>query len=858
MSGKVFSVAAVLVGVLGAAVAAARPVEFDLDGHEVVVRVYKNRGQGREGPGEKMVVTIKGRTVKAEVADANEFTYFRIKPGDQKDEVIKQALARRSHSWYYGKDPDFKFPYSVAELDGREVVVRLYGDPATAPGEFEKVVVKASGQNVRFDFEQADESAVVGIFMPDQEDEVVKEALVNRVYCWNYKKGLTFELTEERPSKYEEYSWIFADADGNLLSYATIEVFLATRRPARRILIGKTTLGEDAKIDFPFCSSDERARVTVGKHRTGFSSGRFMFKISHPDYETVAMVVARRKKYRPEQLVTVYAPMLVPGSELAPRGIWGVVVNDQGNPVEGMIVRSIAIRPPGGKSLPCGVGGQSQGVLTDSAGRFRIYSAVREDVEVIGPIVPPGSKYYVRIEPPESSGLKEFKGEITNGQESVIRMERSEEKYFHTFAFEDENGLITQVKRLRYIRVGIERDGKSVAFLKYSELSEGGDFPLGVYKARYSHPYEGTFEFLPVEVTADTAEQLVFKTVSGEKKYSGQVVHGVTGEPMAGVFVQRVRGGVHDPTELSEKDWPVLHALPGSDPNIKDGDHLAREFVKTYESGRMVRTDSQGRFEMYSPTKSDVYKFSIFEQGYLFIYVENDLFEKDSDGNYRVPVTLMFPSAKVIIDPWSDIKGRNSPRNFHPRWIVDVDRSPSWAKDLIAACIDDHREGIFRDYDIDSNRGPEVFHVPAGVTFDLQLRPWASFYRDATIWSSMMIGRDMNLKQGAVLDLGRMKIEKVFKIFAVVENEAGKTVEGVSVKSRDQYGEIVSISDDEGVAMFSVARDSRGEFVVEDKPADENESVMREVLPYEIKGVEDANNIYTLSVSDELIRRILK
>ncbi|MHC4194211.1 MAG: carboxypeptidase-like regulatory domain-containing protein [Planctomycetota bacterium] len=855
MRANVLWSALVLIGIFAVSLtASAEPVLFDLDGREAVVLVYRNRGQPRKRSYEKITVTIRGRMVKAEVADANESMSFHIGLGHQKDEVVRQVLAGHSYGWYYGKDPDFEFPYSPAELDGREVVVRLYNDPAAAPGEFEKAVVKASQQNVRFDFDEADESAVVAVFIADQKDEVVKEALRNRVYSWNYKKGLTFELTREWPAKYDHYSWIFADADRNILSHATIEVYLAARRPSRQIFIGKTTLGEDAKIDFPVCAADEDAHVTVGKHRTGFSPGKFRFKISHPDYETVAVVAAGRKKYRPEQSATIYAPMLMPGSELEPRGIWGVVVDDQGHPLEGVVVRSGSITPPGGKSLHCTVARQTPGVLTDSAGRFRFYPGVRWDVEAIGPVIPAGSEYSVIIKPPEGSGLKQFRGDV------IIRMERleEEEKYFHTFAFEDENGPVTQYKRLRCIDIGIERDGKSIDFLSYSEWSQGGDFPLGVYKARYSHP-QSTFEFLPVEVTKDSPEQLSFRTVSGEKKYYGQVVHGVTGEPMEGVFVQRVRGGGHDPSELSEKDWPVLHALPRTARNEKEAAYWVRSIVRMYELGRMVRTDSQGRFQIYSPAKSHVYKLSIYEQGYLLIHVENDLFEKDIDGNYRVPVTRMFPSAKIVIDPWSHAKGRNSPQNFHPNWIVDVERSPSWAKGLLAACIDDYREGIFRDYNIDSNRGLEVFHVPAGVTFDLQLRPWSPFSRDPTIWSSMTLGRDLNLKQGQVLDLGRIEIKRVFNVFAEVQRSTGEPVEGLPVKACDQYGQIISNTDHEGVAMFSVARDSQGEFVVEYKPPEPETALhLRESVPYQITGPEDANSVYEFSVSDKMIYQLLK
>ena len=318
-----------------AEVVRAKPVILDLDGREAVVLVQKHKRPRDRRKYEKISVTIKGRTIKAEIADANEFTYFKISRGNQKDEVVKQALDSGAYSWYYGKDPDFVFPYSGAELDGREVVVRIYKDTSASGGKFEKVVVRAIQKNVRFDFEDLEGSAVVCLFPGDQEDSVVKGSLHNRVSCWNYKKGLTFELRENYQSKHKDFRWIFADAVGNLLSGASVEIYLATRRPERWILIGNELLGEEATMDLPFCAAEKRAHITIGKSRSGFSPGRFMFKISHPDYETVAMVQTRRERYRPEQEIAVYAPMLVPGNELEARGIWGVVVDEQGNPVEG-------------------------------------------------------------------------------------------------------------------------------------------------------------------------------------------------------------------------------------------------------------------------------------------------------------------------------------------------------------------------------------------------------------------------------------------------------------------------------------------------------------------------------------------
>jgi hypothetical protein len=79
------------------------------------------------------------------------------------------------------------------------------------------------------------------------------------------------------------------------------------------------------------------------------------------------------------------------------------------------------------------------------------------------------------------------------------------------------------------------------------------------------------------------------------------------------------------------------------------------------------------------------------------------------------------------------------------------------------------------------------------------------------------------------------------------------------VIARDQYGEIIGTTDHEGLAMFSVARDSKGEFVVEYTPPEtEAASHLRESVPYQITGPDDANSIYEFTVSDEIVYQLLK
>jgi hypothetical protein len=96
-------------------------------------------------------------------------------------------------------------------------------------------------------------------------------------------------------------------------------------------------------------------------------------------------------------------------------------------------------------------------------------------------------------------------------------------------------------------------------------------------------------------------------------------------------------------------------------------------------------------------------------------------------------------------------------------------------------------------------------------------------------------------------------------VFAEVLNSAGQPIEGVPVTAVSRYGKKISNTDEDGIALFYLARDAAGEFVVEYKQGDEPGALdLREAIPYEIARPEDANIVYTLQVSDEIIYHLFK
>jgi len=278
----------------------------------------------------------------------------------------------------------------------------------------------------------------------------------------------------------------------------------------------------------------------------------------------------------------------------------------------------------------------------------------------------------------------------------------------------------------------------------------------------------------------------------------------------------------------------------------------------------MSWTDKSGTFRLSRPGERVAYKFTVFAQDYLPVFIENDLFKQDLDGNFQLPLTRMFPAAKVVVDLWVDenyFKEQKLPRypDFWPEWIVDPNINPPWAKDLLDACINDYHEGISRDYSLYTRAGPRSFYVPAELYLQLQFRPWMRVYPRQTGWAPMTFPHSIKLRQGDVLDLGRVEIKRTLPLFVDVTNSYGEPVEGVPVTAVSQYGKVTHNSDEHGTTIFNLAHDSKGQFVVEYKPDEEStDPALSQAIPYQITGPQDANSTYTMTVSDEILGALFK
>ncbi len=823
----------------------------EFDGREVVVRISRKKPQGGVST-ENKTIRIKDGTFRLSEDDLAGSYRIGVPTSLQKDPLVKQQVGKDSCSYNPWEGPVFHLPVREDELQGRTVVVRIYEDWQTEPATYRKMSVTVKKGVATFDFADVNNnSAFVAVFGQDQNDDLIKKVLGLRIYGWDYAKGLKYTLPlKVVPHNQQDFQWTFLDALGDPVPNAQVQIYMGYY-DERTIWIGRTDTDKDGLAVLPFCEGTARVTIRIGKMSYGFDSSPLHFVVEHPDYGQ-SVVVARPDIWK-EPVRSVLIPVVPAGSEADQRSVWGLVLDEQKNPLPGLHVRSSCFYPLGGKRIDV-VSGQNFGVITDAKGRFRIYLPPDENSLKIGWLIPPKSEYKISIRPPKNLGLLPFSGRILNGQETIITLERP--GYLHTFVFEDANGPIEDDDLLRRIIIRVKSlNKKSGLSLRYNDFIEGGLFPLGRYEARMpletDPPFEPIEFFEPIEVTSESPEQLVFKIIP--KKYYGQIVNGITGQPVEKAFVIDMYGnGGRNLSMLIDAEWQKLNTIERAISRFdKEFSEAWRIVDSCYSFTQIAPTDANGWFEITPGAGDDYHKLIVFAKDYLAVIINVDGFESEANNWIKIPQVKLFGAAKIRVQTWA--KGsydRYRPKVW-PQYIIDKKNNPDWAEDFRAG-----RDAIRINLIVNLNQ-QTFFPVPAGLNLTLQLRP---LYSDAEKnWASLTVARNVNLEQGQILDLGRHQILRPVPMFVVVLNSTEQAVEGVPINACDQYGQQTSNTDENGIAIFELAPDAKGQFVVEyDADNDSSTDNLREEIPYEITSTKDANSIYTMNLSNELLLHLFK
>lgn len=631
------------------------------------------------------------------------------------------------------------------------------------------------------------------------------------------------------------YWCTFVDAIGEPIPHAKIQIF-RTNKEGEEVLAKETSLDERGNLKKRPVNPDQRT-----------------FVVSHRDYG----IAQAAKHYEGQGFdnFVYYVPLVRRDSEDYNYSIRGVVLDPNNRPVAGAKITCWSATTPSGVKLR----GPSatHAVRTSEEGRFAMHLPIVPSAKVY--VIPLRSIYKVKIDPPKGLGLIPYRGRITSGQDSAIVLDSAD--YFRTFVFEDANGPITDLEKLKVIHVCVRLANNMPWYIRYPEWKDGTLLPLGTFEAgMYSErtiPFE-ILEFEPIEVTAESPEQLVFK--AGQKAsdkdmfYIGQVVSGITGEPMPGAFVAAANYANGDFSLITPEQWQKLHEL---EPRSSVNEAAPEPLRKIRPFKHIARTDIAGRFEMTINTSQPFEYITAFEQDYLAVKYDTErekIFTPDENNVIRLPIIRLYPAAKVIIEPYVDI---NEPiheiltawklgENNHLGWFDDFCRYYQSAAQFI---VNYH----FRPQETNS------MHIPAGM--DIQIRIFVVQPRryGGMFWCPILTDT-IRARQGETVDLGRITLEQEMPIFVQVVDSDGNPIEGVGVThygpDRKHYHDQKHLTDPEGIAEFYVPPYYKGRFVVGYR--DENKKDVTESITYETNGLEDANSVFTLRVPDEMLYRLFK
>jgi len=822
----------------------AEPVQLNLDGREVDIMFYY---EGSPHQTYRRKAVIDGDTIVLDFDDVNDSAPFFIPGAEQSDDQVRLAIGDSLISGTYKKGRRISLPTTPAQLGGKEVAVRIFRDWADHPENYERGTAKVFGKTIKLDFEGVDDSAFVAIFGADQQDEQIRKLIgASTVWGWLYKPGCEIRLPDKAAADANEYHWTFVDALGEPIGPGRAQMYIGHRDA--KIPVDSGPVNERGEFTTAFNISSRDAQV----ERAIFVSTYKYFVFSHPQYGVCEMKLGG--SHRRSFGGVVVTPFVPAGSQADERCVRGRVVDAEGNPIAGALVELRGIQPLGGEYVrPC----QKCAVRTDQAGFFRAYLPVDIETERIGWLVPPNATYLLRILPPGQPGFEARTARVSNTKEETIVLERGE-RYFHTFAFEDENGLITDRLMLYQAHIRISRPDDPDIFLAYDDFKNGGMFPAGTYRAWMPRKgMDADYIFEPIEVTADSPEKLVFKPPAADKVYYGRVVDGITGEPIEGAFVVDCIGSSsgRNLSMLTDEQWAALDELP-SEVARRDKDYSKILDSICYIFSKLVRTDSDGRFELRIPKDQSFNKIVIFNRNYLTVITDRRKCKSEGDCRYAVPLTRLFPAAKVTIETCADDPEDDRHPALWAECIIDRKNNPAWVHRLLSAWDVEgstYMDDIRNDFLIHLNTKLS-FPVPAGLNISLQLRP--RYGEQEKRWSPVTIAEHVNLEQGQVFDAGRVKIEPAFEVLAMVVNSQQEPIEGVPVIARDQYGQAISNTDENGVALFRLARDSAGEFAVEHKDEARTGPLLKESVAYKLLSPDDANNVYTLQLSDEMMESL--
>jgi len=525
-------------------------------------------------------------------------------------------------------------------------------------------------------------------------------------------------------------------------------------------------------------------------------------RVSHPRFGTAVGLITWAGQ--PTSPVEIRMPMVEQGTDAYQRAIRGIVAGADGKPLEGARVTCWIVRTPGQGLI------QSHHpintVLTDAQGRFSMYVPDSNTRNERGRLIPLQSRFQVRVKMAEEEDEFPYAGWFANTDEVTVRLPRAE--LARKFTYEAVGGGRLGVDDFPNVWLTYTSpDGELVNLPK--KYNEGGKLLPGKYAASWQEPRGKKIMYQPIELKADSPEELLFR-LPLPVHFRGRAVDGRDGTPLSGIFVMGKTGTMKDnPALLTEDQWIELETLPA---NPTMDDKRLETLSRIYSFKNIVRTAEDGTFNVEQPIDQKYYDVTAIARGRLPYAIKVYMHAKGEKPEVAIGDMPLFPAARVTL------KIMPAPSSRHmsamPEWILADDNQPKWF---------DHFKKVMgnRPYGSEAfipygqwlkpnNAEMEPILVPADVKLTLK---FGVPYEEGLV--PTVYEQPIQLAAGKTLDIGEIAFKPAMTVKVRVIDESGKGVEGAAVRRKYEEEKIWSTvhnSDEDGFVQFFVRPNSSGEF----------------------------------------------
>ncbi len=438
----------------------------------------------------------------------------------------------------------------------------------------------------------------------------------------------------------------------------------------------------------------------------------------------------------------------------------------------------------------------------------------------------------------------------------AIRLIPDQIKYWPALVFEDASGTpIADPNLLERIHFVIEHGTERITGRSthtYNSLIDSDELINGIYYATLEGK-DKRLIYEPVMITWGGPLEVVFKVKDVESAnvlYKGRIIHGVTGLPVPGAIVANPCNPfeVLDASGIQPEQWNAIHSVDLElDPNHPALVPLRESFW--FE--RITRTDASGYFKIaLKRDSSDMRAFLIaVQEHYLAAVLLLKPFKPETNGCVQLPVLKLYPAGMLVLEPNLPFVDNVSHRIMVDFGIPRID-SDDWLDEFFRFSRANIRSRVYLKRDLRPS-GFQTISVLAGPELVYWMDPMLPQKAPLTI-------RGVQLKQGGLLDLGRLDFPTAFEVIVKVIDPSGEPLKDVVVKCRDTNGFSwgmnglgqLPVTDEDGKTGIYVPEYSEGVFDVSfyDRT---NRTRLQEKAPYKVSGrQEDEGRVFTVLLSD--------